>query len=87
MSDEPKKDKPAAMPWAAGAALLLAAGLLTAGGYGVYRQTIITGSVIGAWHNLTSGGWNAVAFFGLTVGLPMFCVFLAISFLSPSDRH
>ena len=48
MGDEPNPDQPPRWPWAAGAALLLAAGLLTAGGYGVYRQTIIAGSVIGA---------------------------------------
>jgi len=37
--------------------LLLAAGLLTAGGYAAYRQTIIAGSVIGAWY-LRATSWG-----------------------------
>ena len=83
MSNEPTADKPPGYPWAAGAAGLLAAGLLAAGGYAVYRQTIITGSVIGAWHRLMSGGWDTVAFVALTVGVPVLCVFLALGFLAP----
>jgi hypothetical protein len=87
MGDEPNPDQPPRWPWAAGAALLLAAGLLTAGGYGVYRQTIIAGSVIGAWRKLMSGGWDTVAFLALTLGVPVLCLFLALNFLAPRDRH
>ena len=78
---------PNGMPWAAGALFLLAAGLLTAGAYGVYRQTIITGSVIGACQRLFFQGWNSVVFVALILGIPVLCVFLAISFLAPGDRH
>jgi hypothetical protein len=87
MSDEPNPDKAPGWPWAAGAALLLAAGLLAAGGYAVYRQTIIAGSVIGAWHRMLSWGWDAVALFALTLGVPVLCLFMALSFLAPPGRR
>jgi hypothetical protein len=57
------------------------------GAYGVYRQTIITGSVIGACQRLFFQGWNSVVFVVLILGIPVLCVFLAISFLAPGDRH
>ena len=34
-----------------------------------------------------SGGWDTVAFLALTLGVPVLCLFLALNFLAPRDRH
>ena len=65
----------------------LAAGLLAAFIFWAYRMMKVGGSVTVAWQMAISLGWSAVAFATMTLVGSVLCVFLALSFLAPRDRH